>query len=311
MDDVSRLYDVRHTTTYRYEEEVTASYGRAHLVPRDGAGQVRVSDDLAIRPEPDLVRESRDFYGNRSLYVEVHTAHTELVVTAHSRVSVERVALDGGVPGGELPWEQAVTRVDEHLEAADRSGFDPDRAAEALRIRDFRLPSRHVLASAEVRAFAAEVFLPGRPVWESVRTLVSRINSDLEYHPGATSVSTTLAEVLRLREGVCQDFAHLAVGVLRVVGLPARYVSGYLETTPPPGRRKLVGADASHAWVSVYLPEVGWLDLDPTNDRVVDDSYVLTAWGRDYADVPPLKGVIYTEGGSTELSVAVDVSRVS
>ena len=162
----------------------------------------------------------------------------------------------------------------------------------------------------EVRDFAAEIFTPARPVGLAVRDLVARIHSEFVYRAGVTSVNTTLAEVLALREGVCQDFAHLAVGVLRSIGLPARYVSGYLETRPPPGTPKLVGADASHAWVSVLLPGLGWVDVDPTNDKVVDDSYVVTAWGRDYADVPPLKGVIYTESKKSRLSVAVDVVPV-
>lgn len=321
----ARVYDVRHVTRYRYEQEVTASYGRAHLVPRDCPGQMRVDDDLVVVPEPTLLRESEDFYGNRSVYVEVLTAHTELVVTATSRVRVHRDPVEpAAVPGLDVPWERAVELVDAELErAAERSWETPGVAAwgatsaltarggaEELRCRDFRLPSRHVPDVPEVRAFAAEVFTPGRAVGEAVRTLVSRIKDEFAYKPGATSVSTTLGEVLERRAGVCQDFAHLAVGALRSVGLPARYVSGYLETSPPPGRPKLVGSDASHAWVSAYLPWPGWLDLDPTNDKVVDSSYVLTAWGRDYADVPPLKGVIYTEGGKTTLSVAVDVDRV-
>jgi transglutaminase-like putative cysteine protease len=136
------------------------------------------------------------------------------------------------------------------------------------------------------------------------------VHADVRYAPGTTSVSTPLDDVLTRRQGVCQDFAHLTVACLRAVGLPARYVSGYLETRPPPGRPRLQGADASHAWVSVLLPEFGWVDLDPTNDRVVDDDYVVTAWGRDYSDVPPLKGVIFTEGSRSTMTVGVDVTRM-
>jgi transglutaminase-like putative cysteine protease len=154
------------------------------------------------------------------------------------------------------------------------------------------------------------VFTPGRPVGEAVRALVSRIHDEFAYRPGVTSVTTPLRDVLIRREGVCQDFAHLAVACLRCVGLPARYVSGYLETQPPPGKPKLQGADASHAWASVLLPELGWVDVDPTNDRIVDDDYVVTAWGRDYTDVPPLKGVIFTESKKSRLKVAVDVIRI-
>ena len=321
---MSRIYDVRHVTRYAYEQEVTASYARAHLAPRDCPGQVRVADTVSVEPTPDLVRENEDFYGNRSLYIEVHTPHTELVVTATSRVQVDRTVVDPTTaPAAAVPWEGAVREVSRILDdAAQDSRWAPDspepgtstapvarEGAEAVRCRDFRLPSRHVPHDEAVRAFAAQVFTPGRGVGEAVRAVVSRIHDDFTYRTGVTSVSTTLAEVLQRRAGVCQDFAHLAVGVLRSVGLPARYVSGYLETSPPPGRPRLVGADASHAWVAVYLPHLGWVDLDPTNNTLVDDSYVLTAWGRDYADVPPLKGVFYTEGSRTRLSVAVDVVR--
>ena len=149
---------------------------------------------------------------------------------------------------------------------------------------------------------------PGRPLGTTLRELVHAIHSGFAYRSGATTVTTTLAEVLARREGVCQDFAHLAVAALRWAGLPARYVSGYVETRPPPGQPRLQGVDASHAWVSVFVPEVGWVDLDPTNDQVVDGQYVVTAWGRDYTDVPPLKGVIFTEGRRSTLDVAVDVT---
>jgi transglutaminase-like putative cysteine protease len=301
---VSRRYTVTHSTTYFYDEEVTASYGRAHLVPRDCPGQVREDDRLDVRPQPDWVSESEDFYGNRSVYVEVHTAHTELVVTATSRVRVDRPPATLDTADAAVGWEQTVRAVDELLAAGPLD-------EEALRVNDFRLASNHVPLGGPVGEFAAEVFTPQRPVGIAVRELVTRIHAEFDYKAGVTSVKTTLAEVLARREGVCQDFAHLAVGALRSVGLPARYVSGYLETRPPDGTPKLVGADASHAWVSVLLPGLGWIDLDPTNDKVVDDSYVVTAWGRDYADVPPLKGVIYTESKKSRLSVAVDVVPVA
>lgn len=300
---MSRRYQVQHTTRYSYEQQVTESYGRAHLAPRDGHGQRCLQHELVVTPRPELVHEHSDFYGNRSVYLEVLTPHTELVVTATSRVEVERdaIALSQALAACTTPWEQARPRFDE--------------PREGLWARDFLLPSTHVpfaipgpdAPDAAVAEFAASVFTPGRPVGEAVRDLVRRIYRDFSYRSGVTSVSTTLAEVLERREGVCQDFAHLAVAVLRRCGLPARYVSGYLETQPPPGQPKLLGADASHAWVSVLLPDLGWIDLDPTNDAVVDESYVLTAWGRDYADVPPLKGVIFSEGSVSTLAVAVDV----
>lgn len=291
---MSRRYDVVHRTVYRYDDDVTASYGRAYLVPRDTPWQWREAFTVDVRPAPVTVTESSDFYGNRCLYLEVHAAHRELVVTAASRVRVARPAVDLAVLSG-WTWERA---------AAAAAELDDVQA------RDFRLPSAQVGVEPPVRAYAAGTFTPDRPVGEAVRELVARIHRDFAYTPGVTSVTTTMPQVLAARAGVCQDFAHLAVACLRGVGLPARYVSGYLETQPPPGRPKLRGADASHAWASVLLPELGWVDVDPTNDRVVDESYVVTAWGRDYTDVPPVKGVIFTESTRSTLHVAVDVIAV-
>jgi transglutaminase-like putative cysteine protease len=291
-----RTYEVRHRTRYTYDDEVTASYGRAYLVPRDAPGQVCVDSRLVVRPAALYTRESIDFFGNRSVYLEVHTPHTILDVLAVSTVQVSRVAPDLAALDG-VSWEQAAASV-----ASD--GSDPVEAREML------LPSPQIGPSPDVVAYADAVFTPGRPLGEALAGLVSRIHDDFRYRSGATSVSTTLAEVLAKREGVCQDFAQLGVGCLRAVGLPARYVSGYLETQPPPGRPKLQGADASHAWLSVLVPGVGWVDLDPTNDQPADARYVVTAWGRDYTDVPPLKGVIFTESLKSKLRVEVDVIRV-
>jgi transglutaminase-like putative cysteine protease len=246
---------------------------------------------VQVDPEPDLVSERVDFHGNRSLYVEVRTSHTQLIVQSSSLVEVTRDAANLSILD-DRPWDEAVV-------AGGGSWLETE----------FLLPSPQVPALAEVRAYAERVFTAGRALGEAVGALVSSIHRDFAYTPGATSVHSTMPELLRRREGVCQDFAHLAVGCLRAVGVPARYVSGYLETEPPPGSRRLEGADASHAWFSVLLPELGWVDLDPTNDQPVDARYVVTAWGRDYSDVPPLKGVIFTEGVSSRMNVAVDVIR--
>lgn len=296
--DVGRHYEVRHRTRYGYDDEVTASYGRAYLVPRDAPGQSCLEHRLEVTPRPLFSHESVDLYGNRSVYFEVHTGHDVLDVLAVSRVVVDRPPPALAVLG-DLSWEQAAAQV-----AAGTA------EASAAEVCDLLLPSPQVGVEPEVVAYAAGVFSPGRPVGEALTALVSRIHADFAYRSGATSVSTTLAEVLHRREGVCQDFAHVAVACLRSVGLPARYVSGYLETEPPPGRPRLQGADASHAWVSTLLPGLGWVDLDPTNDQPADSRYVVTAWGRDYADVPPLKGVIFTESTTSTLKVEVDVVRM-
>ncbi len=306
-DEPVRRYSVRHRTEYSYDLEVTASYGRAHLIPRDVPGQQCHDVDLRIRPEPHLLTERQDFFGNRCSYFEIHRPHTRLAVTVTSTVEVTRQVPDLSRVQT-WAWEQARDAVRGALSGRER-GWPGWSRAELVAVGDLLLPSPQVQLSEEVRAWAAAVFTPGRSIAEAVVDLVHRIHAELRYAPGTTGVTTTLPEVLARGSGVCQDFAHLAVGALRVAGVPARYVSGYLETVPPPGRPRLEGADASHAWAAALLPALGWVDLDPTNDRLADASYVVTAWGRDYTDIPPLKGVIFSEGRSSSLRVAVDVVR--
>lgn len=292
-----RTYEVHHRTLYTYDDDVTASYGRAYLVPRDAPGQRCTSSALEIRPEAGASSASTDFYGNRSVYFEVHTRHRALDVVSVSTVDVDRPVPDlAGLDG--TTWEAAAQRT---------AALGPAAGVDAV---DMLLDSPQVARSAVVEEYARGVFVPGRPLGESLVALYRTIHADFTYTSGSTSVSTTIEEVLRRREGVCQDFAHLAVACLRTVGLPARYVSGYLETSPPPGKPRLQGADASHAWASVHVPDLGWVDLDPTNDQPADSRYVVTAWGRDYKDVPPLKGVIFTEAKKSTLTVEVDVIRV-
>jgi transglutaminase-like putative cysteine protease len=286
-------YRVVHRTEYRYDSQVSSSYGELYLLPRDVPGQVCRSSRVLIEPEPHDYRQRSDFYGNRVAYFSVLEPHTRLAVTAESMVDVNRPA---SLP---LPLDQPWEMV------RDRLRVDP--VEDALDARGFLYDSPKVVVSPAVTRYAAVSFPAGRPLNEALTELTSRIHADFAYKPGATSVRTTLAELLECRKGVCQDFAHLAVGCLRSVGLAGRYVSGYLETRPPPGRPRLVGADVSHAWASVFVPDAGWVDFDPTNDRFVSDRYVTNAYGRDYGDVSPLKGVIYTESKKHELHVSVDV----
>jgi len=305
---MSRCYDVVHRTQYSYDDDVTPSYGRAYLLPRTAPGQQVLAAQLLVRPEPVTVSESRDHFGNRATYLEVTLPHRRLDVVATSRVRLDRPAQP--VADLSLTCADAVAAL---AGPVVRPGSPPAVDSEPdvdLLARELVLPSPLAGFDVAVRDFAASVLPPSRAVGPAVLDLLARIHAEFAYAPGSTSVSTTLTQVLLQRRGVCQDFAHLAVACLRSVGLPARYVSGYLETSPPPGRPKLQGADASHAWVSVLLPELGWVDVDPTNNQVVDESYVVTAWGRDYTDVPPLKGVIVTEGRTVGLEVAVDVTPV-
>ncbi len=279
-------FHVSHSTEYGYDSEVSSSYGEVHLLPRDLSTQRCRESTLAISPQPDDLRHRTDFFGNRAAFFSVQSPHTSLSVAATSIVEVEPPV----VPESVGPWEKA-------------REVDPDAAA-------FVIDSPLVATGPELVALAEPSFPPGRPLLEAVAGLSANIRRDFAYEPGATSVRSTIAEVLEARAGVCQDFAHLMIGCLRSLGLAARYVSGYLETDPPPGRPRLVGADASHAWVSVWVPENGWVGIDPTNDTFIGGRHITIGWGRDYQDVPPVKGVIFTAGGRHELSVRVDVTRI-
>jgi transglutaminase-like putative cysteine protease len=290
-----RRYEVRHRTTYTYEGTVESCYERGFLRPRETPTQTVVSNEVRVAPEPHLLSEHVDHFGNRSFYVEVRTPH--------SRLEVEKTSvIDVAWPEVDLAALDAWT-VSEAV-ALVRSEADPVERA------TYTLPSVLVTPHPQVTDYAAATLAADRPLGEALVALTSAIHGDFSYRPGATTVRTTLPELLELRAGVCQDFTHLALGCLRALGLPARYVSGYLETTPPPGQEKLEGADASHAWASVQVPGGSWVDLDPTNDQLADSRHLVTAWGRDFRDVSPLKGVIFTEAASSSLDVAVDVTRL-
>jgi transglutaminase-like putative cysteine protease len=290
-------YEVTHRTEYHYPSTVSSSFGEIVMLPRELAGQACLRSELTIEPAPHDLRERLDFFGNRTAYFAVLAPHTRLSVTATSLVRVHDRQVRPSAEA-ELPWERA------------REVWERPLSDEALDACQFVLDSPLVTSSEQLAEYATPSFPPGRPLLASVVDLSSRIHRDFEFLPGVTEVKTTIEEVFARRAGVCQDFAHVAIGCLRSLGLAARYVSGYLETRPPPGKARLAGADVSHAWVSVYVPGAGWADVDPTNDQLVNDRYVTTAWGRDYTDVPPLKGVIFTQGDVQDLRVSVDVVPV-
>ena len=287
-------YRVIHRTSYAYESVVSASYGTVYLLPRETTSQRVVSAHVDVVPAPDTLSEWTDFFGNRVANFSVLTGHTELTVTTTSVVEVAQRLLP--VFGTGPTWEDARDMVRESVEA------------EMLEARQFLLASPSALTSPLVHEFAAVSFTPGRHLVDVLGDLTGRIHREFTYKPGVTELDTTPDELLALRAGVCQDFAHLQIACLRSHGIAARYVSGYLETIAPPGKEKLRGADVSHAWVSAYLPTMGWVDLDPTNNVFVGDRHVCTAWGRDYADVSPLRGVIFTEAKSNTMTVSVDVT---
>ncbi len=296
----ARIWRLVHRTSYAYDDDVGTSYGRAHLIPRHGDGQHRVASQVEIDPAPTDQREHTDYFGNRSTFFAVRTSHRELTVTATSVVACSR----GRAQRDAL---RDLRAKDVHDRLADRADLVPDLNA----ARQFLLPSPMVGRADQIAGFAHDLMRPARSMDEVLVDLLDRIRDGFAYVSGSTTVTTSLPELLSTREGVCQDFAHLAVASLRSIGLAARYVSGYLETFPPPGKPRMIGADASHAWASVFAPGVGWIDFDPTNHKFVDDGYIVTAIGRDYSDVPPLKGVIFTESAKNTLDVSVDMAPLT
>ena len=288
------IYRVRHLTEYQYSEAVSTSHHELHLLPRAVPGQTLQAETLSITPEPAVRRDRVDWFGNRVTHFAIHERHTRLAVTSTLIVDVTR----GEPPEDGGAWELSRDWA--------RAAADPGARAAV----ELALPSARAAPSAAALEFAAPSFPPGRPLAEAARELMRRIHTEFTYDPEATDVATSVDEVLRHRRGVCQDFAHLQIACLRAFGLPARYVSGYLVTRPDRSELgpELVGADASHAWLSVRLPDGSWLDLDPTNDVVPRDRHIVVAVGRDFGDVTPMRGVLLG-GGRHELRVAVDVTR--
>jgi len=288
-------YRASHTTTYAYEELVSICHNEMRLEPRSTLQQQCVATALDIDPMPAVLTTELDYFGNHASFFTVQEPHHRMLVTARSELEI--TAPEIPTASDTAAWESLRERL--------RAYRTPD----ALSAFEMSFESPLVPVSGPFTAYAAPSFEPGRPILEAVLELTHRIHADFAYRPGATSVGTPVADVLETREGVCQDFAHVQLACLRALGLPARYVSGYLHTRAAPGVQRLVGADASHAWVSVFCGEAGWLGLDPTNDLLVADQHVTLAWGRDYGDVSPIKGVILG-GGGHRVEVGVDVEEL-
>lgn len=281
---------VDHETSYVYEQDVLCSSHLAYLRPRNTDRQRWLKHEILIEPEPTCRQVRTDIFGNEALAFAVEREYRSFRVATSGEVEVDAQAPVAGTPA----WEDVAAEVVRSLEASKTA---------------FASPYAHV--DETVRTYARASFGRGRPVFDVARDLMTRIHADCRYAPGTTRIGDQPADILRMRQGVCQDFAHLMVAALRSHGLSCRYVSGYLRTYPPPGMPKLVGCDATHAWVSVWCgPERGWIEFDPTNDRLAGEDHVVLAWGRDFGDVSPLKGVI-TGGGNSTLRVAVNVDAVS
>jgi transglutaminase-like putative cysteine protease len=286
------IYKIVHRTTYKYKYPVSVGNHVSCLKPRSLLHRQLAHSELRIQPPPAMRTERVDYFGNLLCFFTVQEPHKELVVEARSEVR-----LDGNAtpwPQWSLPWEEAARSLPN------------DHTPTGLEAYQFVFESPRIRIRPEFAAYAFQSFTPGRPMAEALLDLTARIHKDFRFDSKVTNVRTPTEEVFRKRRGVCQDFAHLQIACLRSLNLAARYVSGYLRTYPPPGRPRLVGADASHAWVSAYCPGIGWLDMDPTNNLVPSEGHVTLAWGRDYGDISPLRGLILG-GGVHTLKVAVDM----
>lgn len=285
-------YRITHRTTYAYSEPVAVSHHAARLRPRDTDSQKCREFSLSFDPEPDLITTHTDSFGNEVRSFSIQKLHAKFEVVSRSLVSIAPVLQPD--PAQTPPWERVAAL------------FRDPVAVDLLDPCQFVFRSPLLLHEMPLREFAQPSFTKNRPVLAAVADLSQRIFREFTFDPKATTVSTPLDEVLQNKRGVCQDFAHLAIASLRAMGLPARYVSGYLRTRPPPGKARLVGVDASHAWFACFVPGFGWVDLDPTNNCFPSLDHITVALGRDFSDVSPVRGII-TGGGEHSVTVGVDV----
>jgi transglutaminase-like putative cysteine protease len=290
--NLRRKYNVTHRTTYTYFEPVSVCHNVLRLAPRNTGSQICARVAVRISPEPNTIREYEDFFGNKVIYFSIEKEHARLTVDVQSEVEIGIEAVGPGTGIG------------------SRADGDGGGKGDGGEIRQFVFETPMTAWNEEIEEYARVSFLPGRPLPEAAGDLMRRIYTDFEFTPGFTTISTPVAVVMKERKGVCQDYAHLAIACIRSVGLPARYVSGYIETVSPAGQEKLIGADASHAWFSVYDEGMGWMDFDPTNNMIPGDQHITIGWGRDYADIAPMKGIILSSG-SHGLKVSVDVKRLA
>ena len=288
---------ITHSTHYKYALSVSNCYNLAFVIPRNTHSQQVEAVSITLAPAATSSNTRTDYFGNQYLQFSVEKDHTELALSITSTIVMkEREA------NCNLDFGSSCVYVKYLLQNRGDK--------ETLMAREFMLDSPMVQQHSDLAEYAAPSFAEDRPFLSAVMDLTQRIFTDFTYDSQFSDVATPLAEVLKHKRGVCQDFAHLAIGCLRSLGCPACYVSGYLETLPPVGEQKLVGADATHAWFSVYLPGEGWYEFDPTNNQTTNEQYITTSWGRDYSDVTPLKGVIFGGGHSPQLFVSVNVQRV-
>jgi transglutaminase-like putative cysteine protease len=291
-------YKITHTTSYSYSDAVAVCHNLVLLTPREGKNLICRSHRLSIRPTPRYSTRRTDYFGNLAHAFSIEESHRQMRVTASSRVDVTEQKRPA--PGNTPVWEEI---RDGAREATDANWLD---------MISFVYDSPLIVGSDEMAEYGRKSFAPNKPILAGLIDLTERVHAEFAYDKAATQVSTTAAEAFHLRRGVCQDLAHVQIGCLRSIGLPARYVSGYLRTLPPAGKPRLIGADESHAWLSVYCGELlGWVDVDPTNKTLCSTDHITVAWGREYGDVSPIKGVFSGGGGSHQLAVTVDVEPLN
>ena len=283
-------YKLKHQTLYTYVNEVHNYQSILCLQPQNSDKQICKNFKIEIEPKPSKIYSRTDYFGNVQHYFSLHQSHKSLKVTVSSEIEVLKNAVQ---PLNPITCEEA------------RQKFTTDRPLK-IEVLQYQLPSHFITWDEEIVAFAETCLVPNGSLFEGVLNLIKKIYTEFQFKSGATNINTPLKTVLKERKGVCQDFSHLAIASLRSVGIPAKYVSGYIETLPPIGKVKLEGSDASHAWISVYIPEMGWCEFDPTNNMIPQQRHIVTAYGRDFADVSPMKGIIFSSGDH-KVKVEVDV----
>ena len=290
-------FQISHTTSYEYSSGVTFCHNIATIKPKDMLGQTLLEYNLEISPTPTEISDKLDFFGNTVTRFSIQKHHEKLTVTAKSKVERDYTLqpnIEDSVSGKKITLVEAIKTL-------------KSNNTDNLEVRQFILESILVAKiTPDIKAYAEVSFKPNRPIFAAAFELMQRIFTDFDFDTEVTNVATPIHDVMKQKKGVCQDFAQIAIACVRSIGLPARYVSGYIETLPPPGKEKLVGTDASHAWFSVFIPTFGWVDFDPTNNQIPKNQHIIVSYGRDYYDVPPLKGVIYSTG-KNKMKVAVDI----
>ncbi|CDF80766.1 transglutaminase-like domain protein [Formosa agariphila KMM 3901] len=290
-------FKVSHTTSYDYDSGVTFCHNIATLKPKTMPGQKLLEYELEISPKPAEITERLDFFGNIVTRFSIQEHHKKLEVTAKSKILRDYSQQD----------DIETSKMGKSITLEDSLRLLKTNKLDLVDINQFKLESIFITRiSPEIKAYAEESFKADRSVFEASYELMERIFKEFKFDSGFSTIATPIHEVMKEKKGVCQDFAQIAIACVRSIGLPARYVSGYIETLPPPGKEKLVGTDASHAWFSVYIPTFGWVDFDPTNNQIPKNQHITVSWGRDYYDVPPLKGVVYSTG-KNKMNVAVDI----